>query len=918
MSTGGLVKAVTSGTVLIQAVNEGASGIINIQVNLGGTSHGGIPDSWAIANGLNPNDPIMPFQDPDRDGLTNLQEYELGTDPNNPDTDGDGLLDGDEVNKYHTNPLLPDTDGDGIPDGVEVQTGTDPLNRNSYDLKKATATSTLTPPTFTLQTSIANPVVSVQLNWKVALIDGKTTLDLTADPRTTYSSSNLSFCNFGSQPGLVFSGSVGSCVITVSQNTLSVTVAGRVTGFAPTEVSTLVVPGAVAVDVGGTFAYVAAGTTGLTVVDVTDRTNPRTRGTLGGLGNAQAVRASGQTAFVADANGFLRIVQAQNPDAPVLEASLPIAGTPAALALHGTVVAVAAQSGGVSLVNIANPASPSLIATFTVPGSAIGVDFDPLSGIAAVAMGTSGVQLADISTPASPKLRGVLTGGDVRRVLLKPPAVLLADAQRSITAVDISNPAAPVLSASLPFLLGGVPVDIAAFGNIAITADDTFGRAIPIVNISSPLNPSSFGFWTLLTPGFSSSVAMDISFGYAIIPAISTLRILKYQNIVDTFGIPPTISITSPAPGTSLIQGQTVTLTANATDDVAVAFVNFLVNGQVVSTTSSQPYQFNYTVPVTATTLTFGATAIDFGNNAGTAPNVTVPVIPDALTTAKGRVVTRSAGTPVAGATVTTLGFSASTAADGTFSISGLPTIRGPIVVTAIGVVAGVTLAGASAPFSPVFGGITNVGDISINPQPVITSLVPKSALAGAAGVSMTVKGANLIGATLAFSPSTISITNTTIASDGTSATLSLGIPGTAIGTFVLVASSPAGSTGTTLTQDDRFTVVDPNSTADTDGDGLSDVQEATLGTDPLNADTDGDGFSDGVEVASRSDPLNPLSERQKRFDGRECPIPAGRGQLLERIGELLKIEKGDQLEGPARRRSESFHVCSIGTLSMG
>src|ERR1019366_5361561 len=131
-------------------------------------------------------------------------------------TDVDGLTDGDEVNKYHTNPLLADTDGDLIPDGVEVQTGTNPLDRNSYDLKKATATSTVTPPSFTLQTSFANPTVSTQLNWKVTLIDGKTTLDLTADPRTSYSSSNLNNCNFGGQPGLIFSGGAGSCVITIS------------------------------------------------------------------------------------------------------------------------------------------------------------------------------------------------------------------------------------------------------------------------------------------------------------------------------------------------------------------------------------------------------------------------------------------------------------------------------------------------------------------------------------------------------------------------------------------------------------------------------------------------------------------------------------------------------------------------------
>ena len=106
--------------MVIQAANDGASGIVIVHVVLGGASHGGIPDSWAIANGLDPNNPTMPFEDPDRDGLTNLQEYQLGTDPNKADTDGDGLSDGDEVNKYHTSPLIADTDGDGIPDGIEI------------------------------------------------------------------------------------------------------------------------------------------------------------------------------------------------------------------------------------------------------------------------------------------------------------------------------------------------------------------------------------------------------------------------------------------------------------------------------------------------------------------------------------------------------------------------------------------------------------------------------------------------------------------------------------------------------------------------------------------------------------------------------------------------------------------------------
>lgn len=58
--------------------------------------------------------------DYDNDGLTNSTERELGTDPENPDTDGDGLTDGDEVRRYYTDPKKSDTDGDNLTDYAEI------------------------------------------------------------------------------------------------------------------------------------------------------------------------------------------------------------------------------------------------------------------------------------------------------------------------------------------------------------------------------------------------------------------------------------------------------------------------------------------------------------------------------------------------------------------------------------------------------------------------------------------------------------------------------------------------------------------------------------------------------------------------------------------------------------------------------
>jgi len=59
----------------------------------------------------------------------------------------------------------------------------------------------------------------------------------------------------------------------------------------------------------------------------------------------------------------------------------------------------------------------------------------------------------------------------------------------------------------------------------------------------------------------------------------------------------------------------------------------------------------------------------------------------------------------------------------------------------------------------------------------------------------------------------------------------------------------------------------------DTDGDGLTDEEEAALGTDSTLPDTDGDGFDDGTEVAEGTDPVDPT-------DFPSTPILCGNGDI--------------------------------------
>jgi hypothetical protein len=94
----------------------------------------GMDDAWEIIHGLDPARDDR-REDPDGDGLTNIEEYMLGLRPDRKDTDGDGLPDGWEIDHGYnplsaetTDVLNGDSDGDGLTLIQEVALGLDPGN----------------------------------------------------------------------------------------------------------------------------------------------------------------------------------------------------------------------------------------------------------------------------------------------------------------------------------------------------------------------------------------------------------------------------------------------------------------------------------------------------------------------------------------------------------------------------------------------------------------------------------------------------------------------------------------------------------------------------------------------------------------------------------------------------------------------
>lgn len=75
--------------------------------------------------------------DSDEDGLSNIYEITVGTNPKSKDTDIDDLNDNEEINIYVTSPLLEDTDEDTILDSDELKLGLDPTNPETFGVPDA-------------------------------------------------------------------------------------------------------------------------------------------------------------------------------------------------------------------------------------------------------------------------------------------------------------------------------------------------------------------------------------------------------------------------------------------------------------------------------------------------------------------------------------------------------------------------------------------------------------------------------------------------------------------------------------------------------------------------------------------------------------------------------------------------------------
>jgi outer membrane protein assembly factor BamB len=518
----GLLTSVGSGVVLITARKDGVLATLQAKSLTSGDADGdGLPDDFELANNLNPNDPVDAFEDQDKDGISALEEFGFGTGVNDDDSDDDGIEDGEETSLgedgFITNPLLGDTDNDGIRDLLEITVGSDPTDAASVDLSASLASISVSPNDFGVTVNSIEGETSMQLTVTGLLVDGFS-IDLTSTSAgTNYSPNNLVICGLGARSGQLFATSAGTCVVTVSNSGYTDTATINVDIFTPRQVAALGMGArAKGVDVDDLYAYVAATTAGLQIVDIFLRDAPAIIGFYDTPGSAEEVKVVNGIAYIADSNSGLVIVDVNDPLNPAFLGQYDTDGSTTDVVVRDDRAFIADGATGIKIIDVSDPADPFLISSVDTLGTATanGIDVNKDLTLAVVAAGYNGIQVIDISDESNPIVIGHIDGGNAQDVVIRDDVALVADYSRSLTSVSLLNPSQPVIRTSTPRVNGGLLYDVAVFENYAVGADIYFVNGVPIFDVSIPETPAPRAILNFSGDTTGYGIAIDNAYTY--------------------------------------------------------------------------------------------------------------------------------------------------------------------------------------------------------------------------------------------------------------------------------------------------------------------------------------------------------------------------------------------------------------------
>jgi hypothetical protein len=391
-------------------------------------------------------------------------------------------------------------------------------------------------------------------------------------------------------------------------------------------------------------AYVATGSYGLAIVDVSNFQKPVVLGQLrmeGGTATSVAVDPVLGLAAVADGpygaandTGGLRIVNIADPTKPVLVQTIQI--NPSVVQAVGGILYTndgatlqaydmatgeklqdLAPSGGAGITSIVHDGSM----LYTMDGNRTLRTFDISSGL----MVQKGALTLDF-------------GGTDKLFVADGIAYVAAEYRQVVSTfngygtVDVSDPSNPRVIArptqgiaSIAMALNGSGLGV----SVGTALDASLTPVLMVENTSDPTNTGQFVTRVNL-PQTASDIALGGGIAF-VADGSSGLEVVNYEPF-DTNNVPPTITVTPPA-STQVTEGSTVTLAAKISDDVQVRNVAILLNGKVIKNDVTYPFDLSAVMPSIAANgssqVTVQIQATDTGGNTTTSAPIALTLVPD-------------------------------------------------------------------------------------------------------------------------------------------------------------------------------------------------------------------------------------------------------------------------------------------------
>jgi hypothetical protein len=394
-------------------------------------------------------------------------------------------------------------------------------------------------------------------------------------------------------------------------------------------------------------------------------------GTITTPGQAFTVAVDNGLALLGCAAG-VSVVDVSNPQAPVQVATVPEGAI--AVALRGR-LALVGTGAAVRLLDLTTPASPVTLWSRTDLKSATAVAFGDRTVLVHLASqlrrldSNTGADLGVLQVGSCDSLavRGdliyVLTanklticrdadylelvgtvsapgsGGAAGRNRRLFPAGDLLYAQHNFgfNVFDLLDPSTPVLAKDFVTRQAGWR-DVAMTGNgLALAADGPNSTAdgphdVSLYRMQAAGTEATF-VTTFITPGEAYAVAIAGARGY-VADGTAGLAVVNFLDL-DVAGIAPTVSVSvdSTATPPQVEGGGLAHITASASDDVAVQYVDFLLNGAVVARDESYPFEVFHRMPAASPanpSIQLRARAVDTAGNATESALLTARIVPDA------------------------------------------------------------------------------------------------------------------------------------------------------------------------------------------------------------------------------------------------------------------------------------------------